>query len=103
MNLADPSRNYLLGYHPHGVIAVGSFTAFATEATGFSDLFPGITSHITALVGHFWFPLRREYMMMTGKEGGGLRTYRLICPIDIALIRSALFRSKDEDVWLDLD
>ena len=38
-------KNYLFGYHPHGVISSGCFGNFGTEATGFSELFPGIRPH----------------------------------------------------------
>ena len=34
-------RNYIFGYHPHGIMASGSFINFGTEGTGFSKLFPG--------------------------------------------------------------
>jgi 2-acylglycerol O-acyltransferase 2 len=37
-------RKYIFGYHPHGIISHGAFAAFATEALGFADLFPGITN-----------------------------------------------------------
>ena len=33
----DPSRNYLAGFHPHGVLATGAFTNLCTESTGFSS------------------------------------------------------------------
>lgn len=32
----DPFQNYLFGLHPHGVLVVGVFSNFCTEATGFS-------------------------------------------------------------------
>lgn len=31
----DPSRNYLTGYHPHGIAAVRAFTNLCTDGTGF--------------------------------------------------------------------
>lgn len=45
----DPKKNYILGYHPHGIMCAGAWANFATEATGFSDLFPGIKSHLLTL------------------------------------------------------
>lgn len=45
----DPKRNYILGYHPHGIMCAGAWANFATEATGFSNLFPGIKSHLLTL------------------------------------------------------
>lgn len=47
----DPNKNYIFGYHPHGVLCAGAFCNFATEATGFSTVFPGITPHLLPLMG----------------------------------------------------
>ncbi|MCQ4078819.1 hypothetical protein FK519_29060, partial [Klebsiella pneumoniae] len=49
----DPRQNYLMGFHPHGVLAAGAFLNFCTEASGFSTLFPGITPHLMML--SLWF------------------------------------------------
>ena len=38
----DRNQNYLLGSHPHGVLCSGAFSSFATDAGGFSSMFPGI-------------------------------------------------------------
>lgn len=45
----SPEKNYIFGYHPHGVISSGAFGSFATEGAGFSKLFPGITPHLMTL------------------------------------------------------
>ncbi|XP_078101015.1 2-acylglycerol O-acyltransferase 1 [Sander vitreus] len=62
----DPTRNYIFGFHPHGVLVAGAFGNFCTEATGFSRLFPGLRSHLLMLP--FWFrvPLFRDYIMLGG-------------------------------------
>lgn len=44
----DPSRNYLFGYHPHGMIPEGLTISFASEALQFSKTFPGIVPYIGA-------------------------------------------------------
>lgn len=46
-NELDPQKNYLLGYHPHGVFTEGASMALGTEACGFSEKFPGIIPHIS--------------------------------------------------------
>ncbi|XP_060635756.2 2-acylglycerol O-acyltransferase 3 [Anolis sagrei] len=61
-----PSRNFVLGAHPHGIICAGAFSAFCTEATGFSRLFPGLRPHLALLAGLFHLPVYREYMMSSG-------------------------------------
>ena len=49
----DIKKNYIFGYHPHGVIANGAFGCFATEGVGFATLFPGITPHLLTLMCKF--------------------------------------------------
>ena len=44
----DSSRNYIFGYHPHGMIPEGLAVSFATEALQFSKSFPGIVPYIGA-------------------------------------------------------
>ena len=34
----DPSKNYVFGYHPHGIIGVGAMVNFGTEANHFSSM-----------------------------------------------------------------
>ncbi|KRY51314.1 2-acylglycerol O-acyltransferase 2-A [Trichinella britovi] len=62
----DISLNYLIANHPHGITAAGLFANFLTEATGFSDAYPGITTYPGTLDINFLFPFRREYMLMLG-------------------------------------
>ncbi|CAO3686122.1 unnamed protein product [Umbelopsis vinacea] len=62
----DPSKNYIFGYHPHGIISMGSFCTFATNATGFDDLFPGIKPSLLTLTSNFNIPFYRDYMMACG-------------------------------------
>ena len=52
-----PTRKYIFGYHPHGIISHGAFAAFATEGLGFSQLFPGITNTLLTLDSNFRVPL----------------------------------------------
>jgi 2-acylglycerol O-acyltransferase 2 len=33
----DPKKNYLFAYHPHGILSIGAFLSFATEALGKSE------------------------------------------------------------------
>jgi 2-acylglycerol O-acyltransferase 2 len=61
-----PTRKYIFGYHPHGIISHGAFAAFATEACGFSQLFPGITNTLLTLDSNFRIPLYRDYALAMG-------------------------------------
>ncbi len=57
----DPKLNYIFGYHPHGILGCGMFVNFATDVTGFPELFPGIKVHPVTLAGQYWFPFRRDF------------------------------------------
>lgn len=62
----DPSKNYLFGCHPHGVMSFGASGNFASDATGFSKLFPGVIPHLITLNIQFKIPLFRELLMCMG-------------------------------------
>ncbi|XP_053312697.1 2-acylglycerol O-acyltransferase 2 [Spea bombifrons] len=62
----DPQQNYIFGSHPHGVLIAGGFTNFCTEATGFHELFPGITPYLLMLPLWFRAPFFRDYIMSGG-------------------------------------
>lgn len=62
----DPSKNYLIGCHPHGVMAFGTSGNFASEGTGFSKLFPGVIAHLMTLNIQFKIPVYREWLMAMG-------------------------------------
>lgn len=62
----DPRQNYVVGFHPHGVLVAGAFTNFCTYATGFRQLFPGLTSYLLMLPLWFRAPFFRDYIMFAG-------------------------------------
>ena len=62
----DPNKNYLFGYHPHGIISIGAYVNFCTNGTGVFEKFPGINIALCTLVGQFWTPLRREWGLLHG-------------------------------------
>eukprot|EP00455_Lapot_gusevi_P001403 TRINITY_DN1056_c0_g1_i1.p2 TRINITY_DN1056_c0_g1~~TRINITY_DN1056_c0_g1_i1.p2 ORF type:complete len:346 (-),score=128.21 TRINITY_DN1056_c0_g1_i1:68-1105(-) len=62
----DPSKNYVMGYHPHGIISMGAFGNFATEATGFSEKFPGINLRLLTLSMNFKVPFLRDILLNLG-------------------------------------
>jgi len=62
----DPTRNYIFGYHPHGIASIGAMFNFGTDGTGFDVKFPGIKMHLCTLASNFMVPFRREYIMACG-------------------------------------
>ncbi|ORY66304.1 diacylglycerol acyltransferase [Pseudomassariella vexata] len=61
-----PTRKYIFGYHPHGIISHGAWAAFATEALGFAEKFPGITNSLLTLDSNFRIPFYRDYILGMG-------------------------------------
>ncbi|KNE61518.1 hypothetical protein AMAG_06336 [Allomyces macrogynus ATCC 38327] len=62
----DPNRSYIVGCHPHGIMTFGAWINFGTEATGFSDLFPGIKLSMLTLSANFKLPILRDLLMALG-------------------------------------
>jgi len=62
----NPRRNYLFGYHPHGVQAIGSLCAFGTYACNIHRIFPGLKVNLQTLPIQFNLPLWRELVIWTG-------------------------------------
>jgi 2-acylglycerol O-acyltransferase 2 len=62
----DPKGVYMFGYHPHGIISVGCFVSFAADATGVSEMFPGIKIHPATLDTNFRIPFWRELLLRLG-------------------------------------
>ncbi|KAG7282639.1 hypothetical protein CRUP_017565 [Coryphaenoides rupestris] len=58
--------NYVLGFHPHGVLVAGAFSNFCTYATGFRELYPGLNSYLLMLPVWFRAPFFRDYIMSAG-------------------------------------
>ena len=65
----DPEGVYMFGYHPHGIISVGCFVSFAADATGVSEMFPGIRIHAATLTSNFFIPFWRELLLRLGVIG----------------------------------
>ncbi|KAM5290799.1 diacylglycerol O-acyltransferase 2-like protein 6 [Glossophaga mutica] len=75
----SPNHNYIIANHPHGIFSYGVFINFATEATGFARLFPGITPSLGTLEGIFWWPVVRDYVMSMG-----------VCPVSKVALKYLL-------------
>ena len=76
----DPNRNYIFGYHPHGLLSLSAVGNFATDATHFSSLFPMIRPHLMLLRLQFLFPFSRELFLQLGKNDGHHRRPEVISP-----------------------
>ncbi|XP_054430182.1 diacylglycerol O-acyltransferase 2-like protein 6 [Pteronotus mesoamericanus] len=75
----SPKHNYIIANHPHGIVSYGVFINFATEATGFARIFPGITPSLGTLEGIFWIPIVRDYVMSFG-----------VCPVSKSALKYVL-------------
>ncbi|KAM3967208.1 2-acylglycerol O-acyltransferase 2-A-like [Aphomia sociella] len=70
----DPSKNYLFACFPHGVISAGAIGSFATNALDFYKVFPGMTSHLITLGGHFLIPFFRDLILAMGSCSSSLES-----------------------------
>ncbi|XP_022275331.1 2-acylglycerol O-acyltransferase 3 isoform X2 [Canis lupus familiaris] len=61
-----PDRNYVVGCHPHGIMCMGTFCNFFTEANNFSKQFPGIQTSPVTLAFLLHLPVYRDYLMYLG-------------------------------------
>uniref|UniRef100_A0A1I7Z8M9 Acyltransferase n=1 Tax=Steinernema glaseri TaxID=37863 RepID=A0A1I7Z8M9_9BILA len=62
----SPEHNYIVGSHPHGIMSLGIILSWATEGTGFREIFPGIHRRCATLDINLLLPLRRELSMWMG-------------------------------------
>ncbi|EGC29984.1 monoacylglycerol O-acyltransferase [Dictyostelium purpureum] len=62
----DPKKNYIFAYHPHGIISIGAFCNFATNANHIDQKFPGLKIHLLTLESNFKIPFLREVLMSFG-------------------------------------
>lgn len=62
----DPARNYILGYHPHGIMCLGAFSNFVPTTDDGSVLSPGIRTCALSLNLNFMFPFHREFQLSYG-------------------------------------
>lgn len=62
----DPTQQYVFGYHPHGVLAFGAFSAIGTDGANWSTLFPGIEVRLLTIPHCFWPPIFREVLLGLG-------------------------------------
>lgn len=62
----SPDCCYIFGYHPHGINCLGGIGNFATEATGFEKLFPGINLRFLMLNSNFRIPFFEMILTMMG-------------------------------------
>lgn len=59
-------KQYIFGYHPHGIIGMGAMGGVLTEGANWSKLFPGIPVSILTIANQFQVPLFREYIKSLG-------------------------------------
>lgn len=62
----DPRGNYIFCVHPHGCGVISTWINFATDATDFPRVFPGIVRYPVTLASNFKCPVLREYVLACG-------------------------------------
>ncbi|KAF2880664.1 hypothetical protein ILUMI_25503 [Ignelater luminosus] len=74
----DPKRNYLFCSFPHGLLATGVFTVFASRGGGFQKLFPKHTPHILTLKQNFSMPLFRDFLLSLGMSAASAKSINFL-------------------------
>ena len=64
----DPSKNYIIGSHHHGLACFGAHSAFCTDFLKCKEVFPGITFKMMTMPLFHRMPLLRELMLGGGKS-----------------------------------
>jgi len=62
----DPTGKYIFCYHPHGILSLGAFLNFGSEATGFAEKFPGIDLQLLTLRANFKIPFYGIFLSFMG-------------------------------------
>ena len=62
----SPTRNYLLAFHPHGVLSLSAIATFAMNEDDFRQACPGMSSTLCTLPVWFRVPFFRELLMAVG-------------------------------------
>ncbi|CAD5227391.1 unnamed protein product [Bursaphelenchus xylophilus] len=61
-----PGHNYILAWHPHGIVSIAAVVAMCSDGARFTEKFPGITRHLSTLTSQFNVPLRRPILSAFG-------------------------------------
>lgn len=80
------SVNYLLGYHPHGPLAVGMLMSCGVDSLNFFKVFPGIKPHMATLNVHYKVPFYRECAMLAGELNAWYYKLNMLCDFKIGVI-----------------
>jgi hypothetical protein len=67
----DPSKAYIFGLHPHGILPFGAFTGMMYDSkkdgsVTFQSLFPGIQFRALVATFCFYLPVYRELLLSGG-------------------------------------
>lgn len=65
----DPSRSYLIGYHPHGILSVGALLTWGTAQTEFSKRFSYMKARLCTLDAQFRLPFWNVVLLSMGLVG----------------------------------
>jgi hypothetical protein len=73
-----PNNNYLICYHPHGIISMGLQCSMGMDSCNFPEVFPGIDRYVATLTASFKIPIFREWILAHGFVSCGSHTMKKI-------------------------
>jgi len=62
----DENKQYLFGFHPHGIVSISANITFSSNALSISNTFPGVNIRLATIPINFWVPFWREYILLIG-------------------------------------
>lgn len=84
-------KNYLFAAHPHGILPLGLWCNFSTEANNVGKVLPGLNIFLCTLPSNFKIPFLRELLMALG-----------CIPVSEESIRYCLTYQKSGNVVIDV-
>lgn len=71
-------KQYIFGYHPHGIIGMGALGGITNGGAHFSDMFPGIPVSLLTIANQFTLPFHRDYLLSLGLASVGRKNCQAI-------------------------
>ncbi|KAF0700340.1 Aste57867_9153 [Aphanomyces stellatus] len=79
----DPKKQYVFGFHPHGILILSRLTAYAGN---FEKLFPGIEVRALGATPMFYVPLARELCLWLTVVDASSKTAARVLDNDMSII-----------------
>eukprot|EP01084_Bolivina_argentea_P315397 546416_1 len=80
-NMIDPTKKYIIAFHPHGIMGVSFLLHFLLS----TDAFPGLNYRIVTISFNFWMPIFREILLFLGLANASRTTINALLSQNISV------------------